>query len=83
MRPDQVVPFPATLRGPQHDVDIGAVELLEIHVHGGDPRQGVPEIPGHRYRLEEDLRQDDGGTDVEVDPPLEAGDQRAEGPEIP
>src|SRR5688572_29174731 len=69
--------------GALHDVGVRPVGLDEVHVHGGEVRDLVPEVARERDRLQEDLRQQHRGADVQVDaPPAEARDDAGEDAEV-
>ena len=55
---------------------------LEIHVDGGNAFQRKTQVFRHADRLEEDLRDYDGRSEVNEHPMLQRADQSTEKPEI-
>ena len=81
--PGETVAAAPARGGPLHHVDVGPVGLDEVQVGGAEVPERVPEVTGQGHRLEEDLREEDRGADVQVNPAsTQARDLSGEGAEV-
>src|SRR5262249_4062559 len=66
---------------PDH-VHRGTVMPVEVHVYRGETTDRMAQVAREVERLDEDLRQDDGRAEIQVDAPAEPRNDGSEEPEI-
>ena len=78
----EVEAFAALQSRTLHHVGRGAVLANKIKIRGGEVFHLIPQVADHGERLQKDLGQEHGRTDVQVGPALEAAHQAAEEAEV-
>ena len=63
----------ASLGGAAYHVGIRPVVLDKIHVHGSEVMERMTKVPAKGHGLQEDLRQQHGGAEIDVDASLKVG----------
>lgn len=67
---------------PGHDIGLGSMHAKKVDVDRRQAFESNALIPDERDGLEENLRQHDGGTAIQVDPPAKLRDRRRKKPKI-